>query len=57
MSRLEKQGKENLRIQLIEKQIEDEKMARLRESAKHETCFNTTQTQIVQQQSDTKDSH
>ena len=33
------------------------KMARLRESIEHETCYNTIQTQIAQQQSDTKDAH
>ena len=38
MSRLEKQGEEILRkIELMEKQFENEKMARLRESTEHDT--------------------
>ena len=58
MSRLEKQGEENLRkIELMEKRFENEKRARLRETTEHDTHFDAIQTQITQQQSDTKNAH
>ena len=58
MTRLEKQGEENLRkIELMEKRFENEKMGRLRESTEHETRLDAVQSQITQQQSDTRNTH
>ena len=58
MTRLEKQGKENLRkIELMEKKFENERMVRLRESTEHETRLDAVQSQITQQQSDTRNTH
>ena len=48
MTRLEKQGEENLRkIELMEKKFENERMVRLRESTEHETRLDAVQSQIT----------
>ena len=58
MSRLEKQIEENLRkIDLMEKQFENEKMARLRESTEYDTRLDEIQMQIAQLHIDTENAH
>ena len=54
MTRLEKQGEENLRkIELMEKRFENEKMVRLRESTEHDTHLDAIQSQIIQRTKNT----
>ena len=49
MTRLEKQGEENLRkIEIMEKKFENEKMVRLWESTEHENRLDAVQSQITQ---------
>ena len=58
MTRLERQGEENLRkIELMEKKFENEKLVRFRESTENETRIDAVQSQITQQQSDTRNTH
>ena len=58
MTRLDRQGEENLRkIELMEKRFENEKLARLRGSTEYDTRLEAVQTQIAQQQSNTKTAH
>ena len=58
MTRLERQGEENLRkIELMEKKFENEKLVRFRESTENETRIDVVQSQITQQQSDTRNTH
>ena len=45
------------KIELMEKQFENKRMVRLRESTEHETRLDAVQSQITQQQSDTRNTH